>query len=351
LGDGAAVLLSAGTPTYRCAPLPVAGLDQVVSIGAGAAHTLVTRSDGTVWAWGRNEFGQLGDGSADDRPTPTAVKNECGLGQISLIGERLTACGLILDTVGAGTVAGDGPYAAGDPVTLTATPDAGHVFMGWEPAPCAPQFAMPAQALVCKATFSVDSGASYPLTVASVGVGAVAAGAVAGGGAYAAGATVTLTATPAAGSAFIGWYPTPCADRFAMPAAPLTCTAAFAADDPATRLITHYYVSILERAPDDGGLAYWLGLIADRQAQGLDVKPVFRWMASFFFNSPEYLERNTSDRQFTTHLYWTFFQRAPDDGGFAFWLARLAEGVTRDDVMAGFLYSPEFTAFMEALGF
>ncbi len=31
----------------------------------------------------------------------------------------------------------------------------------------------------------------------------------------------------------------------------------------------------------------------EKQAQGLDVKPVFRDMAYFFFNSPEYLANNT----------------------------------------------------------
>jgi hypothetical protein len=122
-------------------------------------------------------------------------------------------------------------------------------------------------------------------------------------------------------------------------------------DPAATTLITHYYVSILEREPEADGLAFWQGLIADRQAQGIDVKPVFRDMANFFFNSPEYLGRNTTDRQFITNLYLTFFQREPDEGGYAFWLEQLASGMARNTAMAGFLYSPEFTAFMQNLGF
>ena len=122
-------------------------------------------------------------------------------------------------------------------------------------------------------------------------------------------------------------------------------------DDPATTLITHYYVSILEREPEADGLAFWLNRIAENQAYGLSVKSVFRDMADFFFNSPEYIGRNTTDRQFITNLYLTFFQREPDEGGYAFWLERLAEGTPRDQVMGSFLYSPEFTAFMEALGF
>ncbi len=72
--------------------------------------------------------------------------------------------------------------------------------------------------------------------------------------------------------------------------------------DPVTTLITHYYVSILERTPEPDGLAFWQGLVAERQARGEDVKPVFRWMAEFFFFSPEYLGRHTTDRQFITNL-------------------------------------------------
>ena len=117
--------------------------------------------------------------------------------------------------------------------------------------------------------------------------------------------------------------------------------------DRATTLITHYYVSILERTSEPEGLAYWQGLVAERHAQGIDIKPVFRQMADFFFNSPEYLARNTTGRQFITNLYLTFFQRAPDEGGYAYWLEQLAQGISRNQAMSGFLHSPEFTAFVE----
>lgn len=121
--------------------------------------------------------------------------------------------------------------------------------------------------------------------------------------------------------------------------------------DAATTLITHYYVSILERPPEADGLAFWQNQIIVRQENGEDVKPVFRNMANFFFNSPEYLARNTTDTQFTTNLYLTFFQREPEANGLAFWLDRLANGEPRNDVMDFFLYSKEFLDFMLELGF
>jgi alpha-tubulin suppressor-like RCC1 family protein len=48
-------------------------LELVTAIAAGALHSLALLSDGTVRAWGSNAFGQLGDGTDDDRPAPVTV--------------------------------------------------------------------------------------------------------------------------------------------------------------------------------------------------------------------------------------------------------------------------------------
>lgn len=42
-------------------------------MSAGGRHALLIKSDGTVWAWGFNEKGQVGDGTTVDRTTPVAV--------------------------------------------------------------------------------------------------------------------------------------------------------------------------------------------------------------------------------------------------------------------------------------
>ena len=67
---------------------------------------------------------------------------------------------------GTGTVSGGGSYAAGATVNLTATPDAGSTFAGWNPSPCAASFTMPANNLACTATFNQNG----PTTNAAVGV-------------------------------------------------------------------------------------------------------------------------------------------------------------------------------------
>ena len=38
-------------------------------------HSLALKEDGTVWAWGNNMYGQLGDGSTTNRSIPVQVKN------------------------------------------------------------------------------------------------------------------------------------------------------------------------------------------------------------------------------------------------------------------------------------
>ena len=53
----------------------------IEQIAAGGYHSLALKSDGTVWAWGDNNMGQLGDGtiSDDDRTTPAQVPNLTGV--------------------------------------------------------------------------------------------------------------------------------------------------------------------------------------------------------------------------------------------------------------------------------
>jgi alpha-tubulin suppressor-like RCC1 family protein len=65
--------LGDGSTTDRTTPVQVSGLNGVIAIAAGAAHSLALKSDGTVWSWGYNGHGQLGDGSITERHTPVQV--------------------------------------------------------------------------------------------------------------------------------------------------------------------------------------------------------------------------------------------------------------------------------------
>jgi alpha-tubulin suppressor-like RCC1 family protein len=54
-------------------PVQVLGLSNVTAIAAGANHSLALKNDGTVWAWGYNDYGQLGDGVWWYQSDPTQV--------------------------------------------------------------------------------------------------------------------------------------------------------------------------------------------------------------------------------------------------------------------------------------
>lgn len=60
-------------PERREQAAAVPGLSEVTAIAAGGAHTLALRADGSVWAWGANYCGQLGDGTNSERPSPVPV--------------------------------------------------------------------------------------------------------------------------------------------------------------------------------------------------------------------------------------------------------------------------------------
>lgn len=57
----------AATPANSLTPVQVlnVGGSPYVAIAAGTAHVLALQADGTIWAWGSNEFGQLGQSTAD----------------------------------------------------------------------------------------------------------------------------------------------------------------------------------------------------------------------------------------------------------------------------------------------
>jgi alpha-tubulin suppressor-like RCC1 family protein len=53
----------------------VSGLTNVKAVDAGAYQTVALKNDGTVWAWGWNAKGQLGDDTTTQCTTPVQVKD------------------------------------------------------------------------------------------------------------------------------------------------------------------------------------------------------------------------------------------------------------------------------------
>ena len=65
--------LGDGTYTNKSSPLQVQGLDHVVSMAARDYHVLVIKDDGTVWAWGSGDQGELGNGILAHSSVPVQV--------------------------------------------------------------------------------------------------------------------------------------------------------------------------------------------------------------------------------------------------------------------------------------
>src|SRR5439155_18620132 len=75
-GHNDAGQLGIGTtsPDPDWTPTRVSGLSNVMAMDAGNLHSVARTSDGAVWVWGDNTYGQLGLGSADSTPHPTPTK-------------------------------------------------------------------------------------------------------------------------------------------------------------------------------------------------------------------------------------------------------------------------------------
>ena len=139
-GDNRFGQLGDGTTTTRLAPVQVTGLAGVTQVAGGCVHSLALRSDGTVWAWGDNSVGELGRGTVTGvEVTPAPVSGLAGVTKIS------AGCGFSLALRSDGTVwawgydsvgqLGDGSTAnSAVPVKITGVSQVTGISAGWDSA-------------------------------------------------------------------------------------------------------------------------------------------------------------------------------------------------------------------------
>lgn len=73
-GSNAGEKLGTGNSNYVIATPTQLGSDtNWLSVSDGWNHTIAIKTDGTLWAWGKNEYGQLGDNTTVNKPTPTQI--------------------------------------------------------------------------------------------------------------------------------------------------------------------------------------------------------------------------------------------------------------------------------------
>lgn len=70
-GNNAYGQLGNGTHTSSNTPAQIPGLSGVIAVSAGSGHAMALKSEGTVWVWGMNDWGQLGNGTFGDGDTST----------------------------------------------------------------------------------------------------------------------------------------------------------------------------------------------------------------------------------------------------------------------------------------
>ena len=55
--------------------IPTSGECAQSVMSGGSSYTVVLKSDGNLWSWGDNVYGQLGDGTNSGRNTPLQIDN------------------------------------------------------------------------------------------------------------------------------------------------------------------------------------------------------------------------------------------------------------------------------------
>lgn len=70
--------LGDGTTDNTAIPVPVGSDRDWEQVSSGVVHTCAGKDDGSLWCWGSNEYGQTGDGTGQDALTPIGVAGEGG---------------------------------------------------------------------------------------------------------------------------------------------------------------------------------------------------------------------------------------------------------------------------------
>ncbi len=72
-GSNSAGQIGDGSTTTRRTPVQIGTATTWRTVYAGSSHVVATRTDGTLWTWGSNGSGQIGDGTTTQRNAPVQI--------------------------------------------------------------------------------------------------------------------------------------------------------------------------------------------------------------------------------------------------------------------------------------
>lgn len=109
-------------------------------------------------------------------------------------------------------------------------------------------------------------------------------------------------------------------------------------------VVTNYYVGLLGRNPDAGGLEYWTKYIIC----GGSVSD----LTKLFLSSNEFSSRDISKEDFVEGVYLTYLGRQPEEEGKAYWVSKMTDtGKDKKiEIIRGFIYSDEYCNYCEKYG-
>ena len=122
-----------------------------------------------------------------------------------------------------------------------------------------------------------------------------------------------------------------------------TCVVTVTPRDLVEAFVFRMYKICLQRDPDAGGFSYWVDQLNSGKKTGAEA--VFN-----FYESNEMKNRALPNDQYLARLYEGIMGRAPDAGGYSYWMEMMNAGMSRPYVISGFLTSKEFDNICRSYG-
>ena len=114
-----------------------------------------------------------------------------------------------------------------------------------------------------------------------------------------------------------------------------TATCKVTVEDPISAFVRRLYKHCFNRNPDKGGFNYWTKDLRSKKITAAEA-------VQGFFESNEMNNLKTNNSNFLEKCYLVMMDRKSDAGGKKWWLNNMANGMSRREVLQGFVESNEF---------